>query len=283
MKLTTIKTDNSEQVGIVTSDGIVLIREMNNAYDTDFPTTFSELINGQFIPEIQKRFEENPLPHSPSVPDVSFAPLYRRPGKIWGIGLNYRDHADDLDESLPQQPASFMKPTTAVIGYGDAIRVPAGSHGVTAEAELGVIMGRTCKNISPEEVPEYILGYTCIIDMTEEDILKQNPRYLTRAKSYDTFFSFGPVVITEDEIPEVSELIIRTVVNGEIRAENTVSNMTFNPLEIVSFHSKVMKLEPSDIFSTGTPGRWRIKAGDVVRCEISGFHPLECPVVADEM
>ncbi len=283
MKLTTIKIDNSERVGIVTSDGIVLIRAMNSAYNTDFPTTFFELINSQFIPEIQKRFEENPLPHSHSVPDVSFAPPYRRPGKIWGIGLNYRDHADDIGESLPQQPASFMKPATTVIGYGDAIRIPAGSHGVTAEAELGVIMGRTCKNIAPEEALDYIFGYTCIIDMTEEDILKQNPRYLTRAKSFDTFFSFGPAVTTKDEVPEVSELIIRTVVNGDIRAENTVSNMTFDPFEIVSFHSNVMTLEPGDVFSTGTPGRWHIKTGDVVRCEISGFHPLECPVAADGM
>jgi 2-keto-4-pentenoate hydratase/2-oxohepta-3-ene-1,7-dioic acid hydratase in catechol pathway len=114
--------------------------------------------------------------------------------------------------------------------------------------------------------------------MTAEDILQENPRYLTRAKSFDTFFSFGPEVVTPDEIEDLAELPVATVLNTETHRKNTVSNMTFPPLWLVSFHSKVMTLLPGDIISTGTPGAAVIRDGDVVSCEIPGFETLTNPV-----
>jgi 2-keto-4-pentenoate hydratase/2-oxohepta-3-ene-1,7-dioic acid hydratase in catechol pathway len=278
MKLATVKIDDYESAVIVLSNGILPLKEVNALFKTQFPLSLFELINGNHIQELKKLFDRSAPSAMIPFQDIQFAPPYRRPGKIWGIGLNYSEHASDLEVSIPEQPASFMKPATTIIGHGDTIKLPAGSTGVTAEAELGVIISKKCRNISREEAADCILGYTCIIDMTEEDILKVNPRYLTRAKSYDTFFSFGPVLLTPGEIPDISTLSIKTVVNGETRAENTVSNMTFDPLEIVSFHSHVMTLEPGDIFSTGTPGRWHLQDGDNVRCEITGFPALACPV-----
>ncbi len=210
---------------------------------------------------------------------VEYAPLYRRPRKIWGIGLNYVEHAGDLSEVAPsEEPASFMRPDTTIIGPGEGILLPRQSERVTGEAELGLIIGREARNVSEEDAPSVVAGLTTVLDMTAEDILRRNPRYLTRAKSFDTFFSFGPQLVTLDEVREIGELTVATLLNGEVQRENVVSNMTFSPWSLVSFHSKVMTLLPGDVISTGTPGAVRIRDGDVVSCRINGFEPLSNPV-----
>lgn len=167
-----------------------------------------------------------------------------------------------------------MKPDTTIIGPSDMIEIPHQSERTTAESELGIIIGKECKNVSEEDAQSVIAGYTTIIDMTAEDILAINPRYLTRSKSFDTFFSFGPQLITPDEVDEVLDLNVSTVINGEVHRKNVVSNMTFRPWNLVSFHSKVMTLLPGDIISTGTPGAVVIRDGDVVECHIDGFEKL---------
>jgi 2-keto-4-pentenoate hydratase/2-oxohepta-3-ene-1,7-dioic acid hydratase in catechol pathway len=171
-----------------------------------------------------------------------------------------------------------MKPTTTIIGPNDTIKVPHQSERTTAESELGVIIGKECKNVSEEDAPNVIAGFTTIIDMTAEDILQRNPRYLTRSKSFDTFFSFGPQLVTPDEVEDVLNLNVATVINGKVHRKNVVSNMTFQPWNLVSFHSKVMTLLPGDIISTGTPGAIPISEGDVVECQIDGFETLVNPV-----
>ncbi|PKC53638.1 hypothetical protein RhiirA1_355567, partial [Rhizophagus irregularis] len=169
------------------------------------------------------------------ITNVKFGPLYRHPRKIWGIGLNYVEHAADLSEKAPDtEPASFLKPDTTIIGPGDEIQIPVQSERTTAEAELGLIIGKKTKNVSEEEAPYVIAGYTTIIDMTTEDILQRNPRYLTRSKSFDTFFSFGPCLITPDEVSDVNALRVTTVINGLEHRSNIVSNMTFKPWYLVS-------------------------------------------------
>ena len=210
----------------------------------------------------------------------SYAPLYRRPRKIWGIGLNYVEHASDLSESAPaDEPASFMRPDTTIIGPGDEVVLPAQSERVTAEAELALIIGREAKDVPEEDAPSVVAGFTTVLDMTAEDILRRNPRYLTRSKSFDTFFSFGPHLVTPDEIEDVGALEVSTVLNGEVRRTNTVSNMVFSPWWLVSFHSRIMTLLPGDVVSTGTPGAVIVQDGDVAGCRITGFEPLSNPVV----
>ncbi|HBY93919.1 MAG TPA: fumarylacetoacetate hydrolase [Chloroflexi bacterium] len=280
MRLASVRTDQGETAAVLTTEGVIPIERLNAAWNTHLPTTLLDLISGDLASIAAARLAAHKLPATLAFVQVSFGPPYRRPGKIWGIGLNYREHARDLNEHVPSQPASFMKPATAIIGPGDPIYLPAQSQRVTAEAELAVIIGRRCRRVKSEEAGDVIFGYTCVIDMTAEDILRQNPRYLTRAKSFDTFFSFGPAILTPDEIPDVRSLTVRTIVNGAARAENSVSNMTFDPFELVSFHSQGMTLEPGDIISTGTPGAWPIQPGDLVRCEVSGFPALENPVRA---
>jgi 2-keto-4-pentenoate hydratase/2-oxohepta-3-ene-1,7-dioic acid hydratase in catechol pathway len=176
-----------------------------------------------------------------------------------------------------------MKPATAIIGCGDSVEIPLLSQKTTAEAELGVVIGRRCKNVDRKQWLEVVAGYTPVIDMTAEDILRCNPRYLTVSKSFDTFFSFGPQLVSTDEVRDLSRLEVCTVKNGRLHAKNSVSRMTFPPDELVVFHSRVMTLMPGDVISTGTPGAVTIRHGDEVTCLISGFEPLTNDVVDSRM
>ncbi|MCO8245380.1 fumarylacetoacetate hydrolase family protein [Haladaptatus sp. AB643] len=194
-------------------------------------------------------------------------------GKLWGIGLNYEEHAGDLDEERPEEPASFMKPNSVLTGAGGPIRLPPReqSDRVTAEAELAVVIGRTCNGVSEAEADDVIAGFLPVIDMTAEDVLQRNPRFLTRAKSYDTFLVVGDVISVPEEGFDLTELTVTTEVNGEVAAKNVVDNMLFPPQKIVSFHSKVMSLSPGDLFSTGTPGAEPIEPGDEVRATVESI------------
>lgn len=213
---------------------------------------------------------------------VRFVAPYRSPRKIWGIGLNYVAHAGDLAESVPAEPASFIKGDHTIIGPGEPIVLPAQSERVTAEAEIGLVIGRYCRNVSEADALRYVWGVVPILDQTAEDILQRNPRFLTRAKNFPTFFSFGPELVPLDEVrarfSTLAEIEVQTVHNGSVRRRNTVSNMTFSPEFLVSFHSEVMPLFPGDIISTGTPGAVVVAGGDVVQCRIPGVGSLSNPV-----
>lgn len=212
---------------------------------------------------------------------IAFGPPIAREalGKCWGIGLNYEEHAGDLGENRPEEPASFMKPTTAVTGPGGPIRLPPEelTERVTAEAELAVVIGRTASDI--EDPDEVIAGYLPVIDMTAEDVLERNPRFLTRAKSFDTFLVCGPAIAVPDSPPEFESRRVVTERNSEVVAENRMANMLFSPRDLVSFHSRVMTLEAGDLISTGTPGAGVISAGDRVRAEVEGIGAVEADVV----
>jgi 2-keto-4-pentenoate hydratase/2-oxohepta-3-ene-1,7-dioic acid hydratase in catechol pathway len=286
MRLATIRDGGEEIAAVITDRGALPASRINELHDTSMETDLLGLIqSGQLyelrdwlsgVPEdCAERLFEGVIPHD----RIVYGPPYRRPRKIWGIGLNYVEHASDLKEVSPtQEPASFMKPDTTIIGPGDRIQLPKQSQRTTAEAELGVIIGREAKDIPEEEAPSVVAGLTTVIDMTAEDILEKNPRFLTRSKSFDTFFSFGPQVVTLDEMERVEDLVVSTVINGKLHRKNAVSNMTFSPWFLVSFHSKVMTLLPGDIISTGTPGAVVIRDGDTVACEIDGFETLSNPV-----
>ncbi len=287
MRLTTVKLEGAETAAVVFDNGVVPVAAINGSFGTGWPTERMNLLAGDHLGDLRRWLNELSVAglkevSDDAVPlsDASYAPLYRRPRKIWGIGLNYVEHAGELDETAPSsEPASFMRPDTTIIGPGEEIRLPEQSQRVTAEAEMGLIIGREAKDISEDEAPSVVAGFTTVLDMTAEDILRKNPRYLTRAKSFDTFFSFGPELVTTDEVDDVKGLEVSTVLNGEVRRTNTVSNMTFSPWFLVSFHSRIMRLLPGDVISTGTPGAVAIREGDVAECRISGFKPLANPVV----
>ena len=276
MRLVTIRQGGREEAALVLAGGVAPVRKAYGL-SSEGADLLSLLGSGRFY-ELKEAHGRGELRGEPSS-RPSYAPLYRRPRKIWGIGLNYVEHADDLSESAPSdEPASFMRPDTTIIGPGEEVVLPTQSERVTAEAELAVIIGREAKDVPEEEAPSVVAGFTTVLDMTAEDILRRNPRYLTRSKSFDTFFSFGPELVTPDEIAHLDALEVSTVLNDEVRRTNTISNMTFSLWWLVSFHSRVMTLLPGDVISTGTPGAVVIEEGDVAECRITGFEPLSNPV-----
>jgi len=200
-----------------------------------------------------------------------------RPSKIVCVGLNYHDHAREMDLALPEEPILFLKPPSSVIGPGDPIVRPSCSTRVDHEAELAIVIGKTARFVPEAQVPQYIFGYTCANDVTARDLQKRDGQW-TRAKSFDTFCPVGPWI--ETEVGDPSALPIRAVVNGEVRQESNTSEMIFSPYRLVSFVSRVMTLLPGDVILTGTPaGIGPLKAGEEVSIEIDGVGFLLNPVV----
>lgn len=276
MRLCSIRRNGGVEAAVQIEEGLLAVRSINEAAGSGFPTELLGLIRSGRAGELSEAVMRGNHRPAISLEEAVFAPPYLEPPKIWGIGLNYRDHARDLGAPEPDQPASFMKPSTAVIGHLDRILLPRESQRVTAEAELAVIIGRECRDLKNEqEAAEAIFGFTTVIDMTAEDILQRNPRYLTRAKSFDTFFSFGPWLATADEIDDLSSVRITTVLNGAAQRSDLVAGMFFPPLCLVLFHSRVMTLKPGDIISTGTPGASVIRAGDTVEAVVEGVGRLK--------
>lgn len=299
MRLATIRQNNQEIAGIVTEKGIFPIQALNAAKGTAWSCDMWNLIQKQEIPGLTAWYnkggkeELETLPGLVEKKDVVYAPLYRNPKRIFGIGLNYVDHAGDIGSAAPKGfPGSFFKMADTLIGPGDEILLPKlkEAQKTTAEAELGIIMGKDCRDVSEEDWQSAIVGYTTILDMTEESILKGNdfvagnPRYLTIVKNFPTFFSFGPQLVTPDEVPDVLKLNVQSVHNGEVHAENLVANMTHRPARLVSLHSSIQGWYAGDVLSTGTPRAFHIQDGDVAECRITGpdgfeMEPLVNPVV----
>jgi len=193
------------------------------------------------------------------------------PSKIVCVGLNYRDHAKELSMDAPDEPIIFLKPPTTIIGPGDDIVYPAISERVDYEAELGVIIRKTAKDISKDSIGEYILGYTCLNDITARDLQKKDGQW-TRAKSFDTFCPIGPYITTEIE-PD--NLKIELSVNGETMQSSSTKEMIFDVDYIVSFISNIMTLFPGDIIATGTPkGVGPLARGDSVQIDIENIGSL---------
>ncbi|HWQ38328.1 MAG TPA: fumarylacetoacetate hydrolase family protein [Burkholderiales bacterium] len=276
MRLCTIVREHGAEAAVVTRTGIVPVSAINRHLGKAWAEDLYDLIGRGLSPQLQRDAEAVPVKLDPR--SVRFGPLYRHPRKILGIGLNYRDHAADLNAPFPTEPASFMKCDNTIIGPEETVELPPESERVTAEAELGVIIGRTCRFVSEREAAHCIAGYCLILDMTAEDILQRNPRFLTRSKNFDTFFSFGPELITPEEVPDVLNVKVGTYRNGKLHRENVVANMAFPPYQLLSFHSHVATLYPGDIISTGTPGAVVIEDGDVAECRIEGLGVLRNPV-----
>lgn len=193
------------------------------------------------------------------------------PSKIVAVGLNYADHANELDLKLPDFPALFYKPTTAVIADGEAIVYPASSNRVDYEGELAIVIGKTAKNVSRSEAKDYIFGCTCLNDVTARDLQKIDSQW-TRAKGFDTFSPIGPVIETE---LDPDNLEIETRLNGEIKQHSNTKHFIFDTSFLVSAISEIMTLNPGDIITTGTPdGIGPMQVGDTVEVEIEGIGVL---------
>lgn len=195
----------------------------------------------------------------------------KKPSKIICVGLNYRDHAEELNMPIPKVPVLFMKPNTAMIGDQDKIVYPRMTSELHYEAELAIVIKNKIKDITEEEASKHILGFSCANDVTARDLQRLDGQWI-RAKSFDTFCPVGPKVAALDDL---SNLEIKLYLNGELKQSSNTRQMIFNTKYLVAFISQIMTLLPNDIILTGTPpGVGPMQRGDKVEVEIQGIGKL---------
>jgi 2-keto-4-pentenoate hydratase/2-oxohepta-3-ene-1,7-dioic acid hydratase in catechol pathway len=217
------------------------------------------------------------LPEGPRHPFSELTLLApAQPTKVVCVGRNYRAHARELGNEVPKEPLLFIKPSTAVVGPMQEIRIPEASKEVHHEAELAAVIGRTLTRGNAVEAREAVFGWTCLNDVSARDIQRAEAHF-TRAKSYDTFCPVGPYV--ETDLDPMDQVVVCRV-NGEQRQRGSTRDMVVDPYALVAFISQVMTLLPGDLVSTGTPeGVGPIRRGDWVEVEVSGVGVLKNPVV----
>ncbi|WP_028589311.1 fumarylacetoacetate hydrolase family protein [Paenibacillus massiliensis] len=280
MKLVTITHKGQEQVAFLTDRGMIPLAWVNEQEGTDWNIDLFTLLQQKRLSTLRHWYTsggQELLDRAPALlaGEVSYRALYRQPGKIIGVGMNYLAKAIELSGRPPEdEPVIFLKPDTSLIGPGEAIQLPTGAGQITAEAELAIVIGHTCKKLSEKEAMCVVAGYTTALDMTAKDIHARNPRFMQRAKSFDTFLSLGSSLSTPDEYDNLPDLEIETILNGQVAHSNTVSRMIFSPAYLISFLSHVMTLQPGDVILTGTPGSVVIEPGDEVGCQIAGLETL---------
>jgi 2-keto-4-pentenoate hydratase/2-oxohepta-3-ene-1,7-dioic acid hydratase in catechol pathway len=199
------------------------------------------------------------------------------PGKIVAVGLNYKDHAREMGKEIPEEPLLFLKAPSALNDPGGEIVYTPQSQRVDYEAELAAVVGRAAKNVKARDAAAFILGYTCINDVTARDLQVKDVQY-TRAKGFDTFAPLGPWIETD---LDPSAVPVRCLVNGEVRQDGNTREMGASVFRLVEFISSVMTLFPGDVIATGTPpGVGSLHVGDVVTVEVGGIGALTNRVVA---
>ncbi|MET3453434.1 MULTISPECIES: fumarylacetoacetate hydrolase family protein [Curtobacterium] len=204
------------------------------------------------------------------------APVIPR-SKVIGVGLNYAEHASEMDERAGDDPVVFLKPNTSVIGPEDPIRLPAGVGRVDHEGELAIVIGSLAKNVTREDFASVILGYTIANDVTARDLQARDGQW-TRSKGFDTFCPLGPAIETEID---PSDIRIETRVDGDLRQVGSTSEMVHDIPTLIEFISSIWTLLPGDVILTGTPaGVGEIRDGEVVEVTISGLGTLKNPVIA---
>lgn len=201
------------------------------------------------------------------------------PNKIWCVGRNYVGHVRELDHELPEEPIIFMKPLTTLVGHSDLVRIPNWVGRVDYEGELAVVIGKKCRKVSEADALSYVAGYSCFNDVTARDLQNKDGQW-TRAKSFDTFGPFGPVLLLTDRMP--GDAAITTRLNGNVVQRDVFSNMIFSVSRIIAHISRFATLEPGDVIATGTPeGVGRVAPEDRVEVEIDGIGTLSNPFIAE--
>lgn len=200
------------------------------------------------------------------------------PSKIVCVGRNYREHANELGNAVPSEPLIFLKPPSSLIGHGDCIVYPAISQRVDYEGELGIVIGHRARRVRREDAWDYVFGYTCVNDVTARDLQKKDGQW-TRGKGFDTFCAVGPWVMDKGDV-RFEDLAVRTFVDGVKKQDAPVTEMIFDPAQVVEFVSAFMTLEPGDLIATGTPaGVGPVAPGAVIRVVVEGVGAIENTVV----
>lgn len=318
MRLVTFRYEGVNSIGALMGDQVVPLTRAYESYlhslriPSPLPLAEAQLPNDmlQFLSAgeramvaaqramefVATQFSEGHVPMGPRgerlrrpLAEVTLLAPVPRPGKLLCIGLNYRDHAEEVGMKVPERPILFSKFATCVVGPGEPIVLPPASDQVDYEAELAVVIGREAKGVAEEEALEYVAGYTVTNDVSARDLqLRLGGGQWVWGKSADSFAPMGPALVTKDEVPDPHNLNVRLLLNGETRQSSNTRNLIFGVPQLISFLSQTMTLEPGDVIATGTPpgvGDSRkppiyLKDGDRVVVEVEGVGVLENPVVA---
>lgn len=221
--------------------------------------------------------------------DVRLGPPVAGAGNFYAIGLNFRDHAQEANLPIPGEPVVFMKATSCICGPNDPLLCPPGAQKLDWEAELGVVIGRRAKRVSPTEARACIAGYCTVLDGSERDFQMNRGGLWIKGKSYESFGPLGPWLVTADEVSDPQSLAIRLEVNSERMQDGTTAEMIFDVATLVSHLSEFMTLLPGDVIATGTPAGVGLgqnpprflRPGDEVTLEVSGLGRQRHRVVAD--
>jgi acylpyruvate hydrolase len=286
MRLCTYARAGAVRLGAQTAAGIVDLR----ALEPRLPATLRDLLaGGEEALELARAALERADPAAAlGRAELTLLPPIPDPGKIVCIGLNYRDHAAEVQLALPEHVTAFAKWSNVLVGDGAPVVVPRESHRVDYEAELAFVIGRRARHVAPAEAYDYVAGYTCFNDVSVRDYQMRTSQW-TLGKNFDSHGPCGPVLVTRDEIPDPHGLRIRCSVDGEILQDSNTAQLVFGVPRLLAELSAVMTLEPGDIVATGTPAgvgtsrtprRW-LRPGERVRVEIERIGVLENPLVAE--
>jgi 2-keto-4-pentenoate hydratase/2-oxohepta-3-ene-1,7-dioic acid hydratase in catechol pathway len=277
-----------ERPGVIVDDAFVVDLEVP---ELETPHSLEELLELDALPAVEEYVESVPASKRMPLAGVRLGPPLSGIGKIIAVGLNYKAHVEEMGDHLPKSPLLFAKANTTIAGPFDDLVLPppAWSSEVDYEVELGVVIGHLCREVSPEDAPAFIGGYTIVNDVTARDVQRSESQWF-RAKSYDGFCPVGPFLVTPDEVDDPQALALSTRVNGEVRQHSSTANMIFGVAQLVSFISHAMTLLPGDIIATGTPSgigagmtpSTYLKPGDTLELTVDGLGKQTYHVVEHE-
>ncbi len=284
MILTTFISGETVKLGIKTGRGILDVAAAVAASGMNCPATPDAVYNQGLtaLPALQALIDvSDDAALYLDEADLTYAPTVPNPGKILCVGLNYRKHAAESGMAEPQEPVLFSKFNNALAAPNEDIPMQADWTAVDYESELGVVMGKTARNVSVDAALDYVFGYCNMNDLSERDLQMRSGQWLL-GKTLDKFLPLGPYVVTADAIPDPQDLSIKGWMNGELRQDSNTADMIFSVAEVIAYASRVMTLSPGDVISTGTPegvilGRqprvW-MQPGDEYIVEVAGLGRL---------
>ncbi len=266
MRLVTYARMGVPSIGVELESGILDIPDAASHFGRkyhvrghSFPTTMMDLLQWEsgidVVRQIVQRYKKTPTGERIMTRPLSSVTLdapISRPGKIMALGKNYLDHVEETGSEVPAFPVVFAKFPSSVIGPDDSIQIPEVSSKIDWEVELGVVIGKACKNVSEKKALDFVAGYTVINDVSARDLQLDDGQWV-RAKSLDGFCPMGPCIVTQDELGDASNLKMHTKVNGALKQDSSTSKMMFSVPKIVSYLSNSFTLEPGDVIATGTP------------------------------
>lgn len=282
MKLVNYVHNNEQNIGVLHGDGVCSLCSISDKYSLSMQEFIER--KDDLLSQVTKFLETNP--QTIPISEIKFLPVIDRPGKILGVGLNYKDHALETGRELPEVPMIFTKQSTSVLGHLGEIHKPKVSDSVDYEGEMAFIVGKKCRHVKKQHAKDVIFGVTICNDVSVRDWQIASPTF-TMGKSFDTHCPIGPCIVTMDEISDIHGLKIKTYVNDELRQDSCTDQLIFDCFDLIEHITKAFTLEPGDIITTGTSSGVGIVLGkylapnDVVRIELENVGTLENKVVLE--